>query len=276
MFASLAGGWALIPEIPSVPVSWARSAQALLILGVALALFGLQYEWKGPRRWSALLPGLVLLLFTMAISGFALARTAGYQTDRLDTDPAVALRVPSGPPSAAALLLHDAPEDSDLLSRLADALAREGIMAASDGLDTTEPDVLQRLRERAGPDVPVGIIAFGEAGLALEELDALPIDYLVLMSASVEEGVTLPSDGPALLGLYGFDDAVINPHEQAQRLMAVFAESGRPRQNVQMFLGADHQLRRSEQSGFLPAGFAISLIELLSNWMAGRGFVNAS
>ena len=276
MFASLAGGWALIPEIPSVPASWARSGQALLILGVALALFGLHYEWRGARRWSALLPGVGLLLFTMSISGFALARSAGYQAERLDTHPEVVLRIPSVGASAAAVVLSASEEDEDLMSRLSDALAREGVLTAPASLEGLDSALLLELRGRIEADVPVGVITFGDAGRALAELDALQIDFLVLMSASIEEGVSLPTEGPALLGLYGFDDEVINPHEQAQRLMAVFAGSGRSRQNVQMFLGADHQLRRSEQPGFLPAGFAISLIELLSNWTAGKGFVSGN
>lgn len=276
MFASLAGGWALIPEIPAVPVSWTRSGQALLIIGVALALFGLHYEWKGPRRWSALLPGLGLLVFTMSMSGFAMARAAGYHVESLDAPSEVAVRVPRGvEPSAAALVLHDAEEDADLMVRLSDALAREGVMTAPLSLEAVAPEMVTTLRERAGDGVPVGVVAFGRAGAALPELDELPIDYLVLMSASTEDGVVLSEEGPALLGLYGFDDEVINPHAEAQRLMAVFADSGRPSQNVQMFLGADHELRRSEQPGFLPAGFAISLVELLSGWMAGGGFVNA-
>ncbi len=277
MFASLAGGWALIPEVPSVPVSWTTSGQALLILGVALALFGLHYEWRGARRWSALLPGLALLFFTLTISGFAVARAAGQRVESLEIGATeVDARVPNGRETvAAAFVVHASEEDGDLLIRLSDALAREGVLSVPMRLDGLDVGTVAAVRQRAGREAPVGIFAFGEAGLALESLDALPIDFLVLGSATAPPAASLPAEGPSLLAIYGFDDEVINPNEHGRRLMGVFAESGRARQNVQMFLGADHQLRRSEQPGFLPAGFAVNMVALLAGWMTGGGFSNS-
>lgn len=268
LFATLLGGWVLIPEIPAVSSSWSSAGMALLVFGVAGALFGLHQEWRGPKRWSALLPGLVLLLFTLVISSVALVRSAAYSVEALDAV-GLAIRMPRGvDPGAGTLLVHGGQEDQELMMRLANALAREGVATAVVDTGSLGPVHVQALRDRMGRDVPVGVLIFGDAGARLPQLDRFSIDFLVLASAPISETLALGPKGPALLGVYGFNDSVINPHQHGQRLMGVFAKSGRRTQGVQMFLGADHQLRRTQQAGILPSGFTTSLVDHLAQWMA--------
>ena len=56
------GGGRLLFEVPPVALSLSRGlATAMVASGALLLLSGLIREWSGPRRWSALLPGLAAL-----------------------------------------------------------------------------------------------------------------------------------------------------------------------------------------------------------------------
>ncbi|MEZ4416854.1 MAG: hypothetical protein R3E10_13980 [Gemmatimonadota bacterium] len=276
LLPALLGAWALIPEVPALPPEWSASfGWSFLALGILLAATGLVIEWRGPRRWSALVPGIVLLDFCLALAGVAAWRTTlslSAYAPEMPTGSRV-YEPARGEAETGVLLAARGQDDWRLMQRLAAALARNGVLAVvlADGA-TPLPADLEAVRALGPGVVRVGALAFGPAGSdpgCLEEADP---DFLALVSVPLDADPALGPDGPDLLGVYGFDDAVISPHVDGQRLAAAFAASGRPRQAVRLFIGSDHQLRRSRGGGLLPAPFGAGFVGRLVSWMEGGEF----
>ncbi|MEZ4423368.1 MAG: hypothetical protein R3E98_08170 [Gemmatimonadota bacterium] len=276
LLAALPGAWLLIPEVPALPYPWSgRVGTVFLSFGILLAALGLILEWRGPRRPTALVPAMVLLDFLLALAGLAAWRTV-FAYDVLAPEAPAGARVWTPDRStarAAVLLVSDDPIDAPLLPRLAAALAREGVAAAVlvDGSTPQDGD-LAALRALIPAAERVGVVAFGEAGADPACLDALPLDFVALISTSVPTPPALGAVGPDLLGVYAFEDTLLNPHAEAQALAAAFTASGRARAQVQVFLGSDHHLRSVTRRPLLPAAFGTTFVARLASWMEGEGF----
>ena len=267
------GGGRLVFEIPPDALSLSRGVALVLCwLGAGLLVAGLVKEWRGPRRWSALLPGVLAL----TVGGLVAASGLSSEADRPEVDrvklaafaakgaASATVRVSkdrSGLSEACALVIGGAEGVADAV---ASGLARLGIVTAvSQELSGSEAQAVQRMLS-AQTGAPCSLVLDGREPSAVALLSATEaFDRHAVLSAPAADGFR-PAD-PVVPTLYLFGAADGWGHQQASALMGDLSSDDAV---VRVFLAADREFLtpRDEpwrQPGVLAEGF----VDMLARWI---------
>ncbi len=251
---------------------------SFVALGLALLVAGLVHEWRGPKRWSALVPGLIALAFA------AWAGQAGFteSASRCNRSPIVVEGMGSvgwschgdGPPHAVAVLVRTPwARGVPALSR---GLAERGVSVYA--MDPTawvaDPrGVLTGVAERARADVgglPLGVVSWGESARELADLaEFVDADFGVAVSMLALEPIDRLGelDVPVLFA-YGVDDPSYPGHGHASALVGAVGTVGVEGAVIRVFLGADRDLLVPVRRPFLqPTRLAAGWMDLLTGWI---------
>jgi hypothetical protein len=265
------GGGRLLFDVPPVALSLPRSMAAVMaIAGALLLLGGLLTEWRGPRRWSALLPGVAAL---------ALGGWLGTQAVH---------RARSGP-RIETVTLHEgahelvselySPRDqevqgcvvllggkTDVSEATARALAGRGLVALRTGV--TSDQELSRLNASLRAELSLsdcGVIVDGrleEPAALLEAAEGFKRAVAVSMQAA--DRIMAPRTAVPTLYLFGGADG--SGHAHASALLGQLARAeGQDDSVLRVFLGGDRDLllprtHAWRQPGVLAPGYADMLV----------------
>ena len=272
----------------------------LAAAGFALCLWGVVHEWRGPRRRSALLPGVAGIVFAWWLGWAAAEQTrlvytpvsVSYEGDGTRFDGLLYLPRTERPTAGVVI----APGRDELSARsmrsLGRSLARSGVAAlvyhrqgwgrpprpvdARSRMALAE-DVARAARFLAGrPRVDgerVGVLAFGEQGWALPlaaELDPA-MSFAVLASTPVPwpDGLTPPR--VPTLALYGTAEGGAEGLGVAYEASAVLEREGHPDSRVRVFIRAGELLQDPGDFGtWIQPRYASGMVDFVATWVSTR------
>jgi predicted esterase len=286
--AALLGAGALIPEVPPAALDWHPwIAWALLVLGLALGLAGLMAEWRGLRRWSALVPGLVLLAFICGLEWLSAERTVFAFTQArvaLSADDSAGhlllLRPRTGNSDGASLLIVgpqqlDAAPSRAYGRHVASELARRGLTVAwYEGPGAPVSSIAEAVEELGSqPNVSrVGLLGFADGGdvVLKAALQNPAVAFVIAVSTPVVDPEPWSQLDTPVLAIWGMDDAHVHPHRNAQRMAEPLARAGNADAMIRIFMRADHEIRRPAAAPWLPSPFARGYLDLMAGWADDR------
>jgi len=269
LILAAAGGARLSFAIPPSALALPRGAAwCLVAVGAVLLVAGLRKEYSGPRRWSALVPGLLALLVG---AGFGL-RSAQLQgarpatrTAEIESGSDLKVWVPrTGDPTSCALVVGGG---LDVADAVAEALALEGVAAAA--VPTWRPARLPQARVALSQlaSGPCALVIDAQGGNAQPVLAAAPtFDRRVVLSAPAAEGFEAGSAPVPTLYLFGAADSW--GHAQASALIQQLdGASGEP-SVVRVFLGADRDFLVPRQHHWRQPGvLAEGYVRMMARWI---------
>lgn len=277
-----------------------RWGWALWVGGLAFCIWGVIHEWRGPRRRSALTPGIAGIVFAWWL-GWAAAehtwlvytpQTVGFVEAGADFTGTLYLPRTERPTSGVVVLPGRGALRPRALRSLGRSLAREGVAAMVYGradlagtprpLDGRTRDELARdaaraIRYLAGrPRVDanrVGVMAFGEQGWVLPSVPehSPAVSFVVLASTPmpIPEGVAPPS--VPTLALYGTGDSVVPGVPSAYQASEWLSEGGHPDRRIRVFIRAGHLLEAPGDFGmWIQPRYARGMVSFVANWMSTR------
>ena len=280
LLAVVVGAGGLAFEVPpdlltiGSTVGW-----GLLLLGLALLGAGLIHEWNGPRRWSAVVPGILALAF----GGWAFGASADQSLRRCDRS---TLRVEgagrvgwscvTGDEPVAAAILVESPWARGV-EALARGLAERGIVpyVVDAGAWVRNPvRVLPAIAAKARTDldgVPVGVLSWGEVARELPTFGSLTeADFAIALSVLALDPIEGLADvGTPMLFAFGIMDATYPGHGHAGAMVEAVGELQIEDAAIRVFLGADRDLLTPvARPSIQPTRLASGWLDLLSDWIA--------
>ncbi len=291
----------LIERPPSALDFGEQWGWTLVFGGFALCVWGVVREWRGPRRRSALLPGVAALTFAWWLGWVAaentvlIYRSQPVEFTRDDIRYRGLLYLPRAerPRPGIAFLPgrdHQAPR---ALRSMARSLARAGIAAliyerSSDWQRPPRPiddrsrqalalDAARAARFLAGQTAVaggrVGLMGYGEQGWVLPA--AAESSPSVSFVVSVSTPLPLPdSVKPAevpTLAMYGTGDPDFDGLAAAYQASGLLTDEGHPDSRVRVFIRAGRSMQAPSRYGnwFRPR-YAHGLVDFVAHWVSTR------
>lgn len=268
------GGGRLLFEVPPVALSLSRSMAAAIATAGALLLFvGLLQEWRGPRRWSALLPGLAALALGGWLGAEAANRSrSGPQVERVTLHTGAhelssELYSPRDQEVQGCVVLLGG--KTDVSEATARALAGRGLTALRTRVSSLEE--FSQLGASLKAEMSLsdcGVIVDGRLEQPAALLEAAG-DFNRAVAVSMQAADRIMAPRTAVPTLYLFGGADGSGHAHASALLGQLARGGgRDDSVLRVFLGGDRDLllprtHAWRQPGVLAPGYA----DLLARWI---------
>lgn len=290
----------LIERPPGILDMGEHAGWVLWAAGLALCLWGVIHEWRGPRRRSALTPGVAGIVFAWWLGWVAAEQTrlvytpqaVRFEQEGARYEGTLYLPRAGRATSGVVVLPGRGPLRPRALRSLGRSLARSGVAAlvyrradlagTPRPLDVRTRDELARdgaraVRFLAGrPRVDanrVGVMAFGEQGWVIPTVSGHTpaVSFAVLASTPLPAPDSLAPPRVPTLALYGTDDAVVPGVPTAYRASEWLKADGHPDHRIRVFIRAGHLLEAPGDFGmWIQPRYARGMVDFVANWMSTR------
>ena len=269
-------------------------------LGLGLCVWGVIHEWKGPRRRSALTPGVAGIVFAWWICWVAAEQTrliyspqsVTFEENEAQFEGTLYLPRAGRPTSGVVILPGRDRLRPRAMRSLGRSLARSGVAAlvyrrttwsrtprptderSRNDLAADAARAARFLAGRARVDGErVGLMAFGEQGWVLPAAVEMgpAVSFVVLASTPLPMPDGLEPPQVPTLALYGTKDPVINGLGTAYTASDWLQRDGHPDNRVRVFIRAGHLLEAPGDFGmWIQPRYALGMVDFIANWMSTR------